>query len=96
MGNESTAGTNLRVFNNEENRWHMSWIDITYRKTAVFTAENIDGTVLMDGTNSQGRHIKNTFYNISKDSFDWKQEWTFDEGKTWISVSKFSCERISK
>lgn len=93
VGNKSTAGTNIRIFNEEKNQWHMAWIDKTNRRTAVFTAKNVNGTVVMDGTNAQGRHIKNTFYNISENGFDWKQEWTFDEGQNWVEVARIAAEK---
>jgi hypothetical protein len=92
--NEATVGTNIRIYNFEENRWYMAWIDKTNRTLATFTATNQDGMVIMDGTNAKGRHIRNTFFNISNNEFDWKQEWTFDESKTWIVVTKIHCTRI--
>jgi hypothetical protein len=48
----------------------------------------------MDGTNASGRHIKNTFFNISENEFNWKQEWTFDDGKSWVEVTKIHCRRV--
>ncbi|MCB0289711.1 MAG: hypothetical protein KDH97_05580 [Calditrichaeota bacterium] len=92
-GQETVAGTNIRIFNPEENQWHMAWIDKTVRRTAVFTAKNEDGKVLMEGTNAKGRHIRNTFYNISENSFEWQQEWTFDEGQSWVAVARIRGTR---
>ncbi len=92
-GKETTSGTNIRIFNSEENQWHMAWIDKTQRRTAVFTAKNIDGTVLMEGTNATGREVKITFYDISQNSFNWKQEWTFDGGQNWVTVVKLKATR---
>jgi len=42
---------------------------------------------------TQRREIQNTFFNLSSGKFDWKQEWTFDEGKTWVIVAKINCKR---
>jgi len=90
---KTVTGTNIRIYNPEENQWHMAWIDKTNRRLATFTAVNDDGTVVMDGTNAKGRYIKNTFFNISENEFDWKQEWTFDEGENWVVVAKIHCKR---
>ncbi len=90
-GRELTTGTNIRISNSEENRWYMAWIDKTHRRLATFTAVYENGKIIMDGTNAQGRHIHNTFYNISEKSFEWKQEWTFDEGKSWVEVARIKC-----
>lgn len=93
LDNKHAAGTNIRIYNTRDSLWHMAWIDKTHRRLATFTATNEDGTVVMDGTNADGRHIRNTFYNISAQAFDWKQEWTFDEGQTWMVVAKIHCTR---
>jgi hypothetical protein len=94
LNNEVVTGTNIRIYNPEEQQWHMAWIDKNVRRLAPFTAINDSGKVIMDGTNAKGRQIKNTFFNISKNEFDWKQEWTFDEGKSWVVVTKIHGVRI--
>ncbi len=94
LNNESIVGTNIRIFNPDENKWYMAWIDKTNRRLATFTALNENGIVKMNGTNAKGRHIKNTFYNFSESEFDWQQEWTFDEGKSWVIVTKIHCARL--
>ncbi|NKB68642.1 MAG: hypothetical protein GKR89_16385 [Candidatus Latescibacteria bacterium] len=87
------VGTNIRIYNSDENRWHMAWIDKTNRKLATVTAKNENGTIVMSGKNAAGRPVRNTFFNIAKDQFDWRQEWTFDEGKSWVEVAKIHCIR---
>lgn len=94
LNNEIITGTNIRIYNPKEKQWYMAWIDKTNRRLATFTAVNDDGKVIMDGTNAKGRHIRNTFFNISENTFDWKQEWTFDEGKSWVVVTKIHCTKI--
>jgi hypothetical protein len=96
LNNKTVSGTNIRIYNAEEKQWYMAWIDKTNRRLATFTAVNDKGSVIMDGTNAKGRHIKNTFFNMTDSEFDWKQEWTFDEGKTWIEVTKIHCTRINQ
>jgi hypothetical protein len=93
LNNENIIGTNIRIYNSEENQWYMAWIDKSNRRLATFTAINDSGTVIMDGTNAKRQHIRNTFFNISENEFDWKQEWTFDEGKSWVIVTKIHCKR---
>ena len=87
------VGTNIRIYNPEEKQWHMAWIDKTNRRLATFTSIYENGIMTMDGTNAKGRHIKNIFSNISKESFDWVQHWTFDEGKTWVEVARIHCTK---
>ena len=94
LKNQHAAGTNIRIYNPEEKQWYMAWIDKTVRRLATFTATNDSNTVVMDGHNAKGQHIKNIFYNIKKNEFDWRQEWTFDDGKTWITVTIIHGTRI--
>jgi hypothetical protein len=94
LNNEQVIGTNICIFNPEENKWHMAWIDKTNRRLAAFTARNKEATVIMDGTNAQGRHIRNTFFNILENEFDWNQEWTFDDGNSWVIVTKIHAVRV--
>lgn len=94
LNEERVVGTNIRIYNAEEKQWHMAWIDKTNRRLATFTAVNENGIVIMDGINAKGRHIKNTFFNMTDNEFDWKQEWTFDDEKTWVEVAKIHCVRI--
>ncbi|MCG6914063.1 hypothetical protein LJE86_09120, partial [bacterium BMS3Abin03] len=93
LNRRKAVGTNIRIYNSEDKLWYMAWIDKTHRRLATFTATNESGNIVMDGTNSNGRHIHNTFYNIKQDTFDWKQEWTFDEGKSWVEVARIHCVR---
>ena len=94
LNNQHVAGTNIRIYNPEEKQWYMAWIDKTVRRLATFTATNDNGTVVMEGHNAKGKHIKNIFLNIKKNEFDWRQEWTFDDGKSWITVTKIHGTRI--
>jgi len=93
LNRKKAVGTNIRIYNPDDKLWYMAWIDKTHRRLATFTATNESGNIVMDGTNSNGRHIHNTFYNIKQDTFDWKQEWTFDEGKSWVEVARIHCTR---
>lgn len=87
------VGTNIRIYNPEENKWYMAWIDKTNRRLATFTATYENTRIIMEGTNAKGRQIKNIFSNITKKSFDWTQQWTFDEGKTWVEVARIHCTK---
>lgn len=95
-GNDSTVvyGTNIRIYNAEENIWHMAWIHQDTQTLQTFTATNNNNDVIMRGKNFLGREIRNTFFDISENGFEWQQEWTFDEGKSWTIVAKIHCTRL--
>lgn len=87
------VGTNFRIYNPDEKQWHMAWIDKNNRRLATFTAVNEDDKIIMTGHNARGQPVKNTFLNITRDAFDWKQEWTFDRENSWVEVARIHCER---
>jgi hypothetical protein len=86
-------GTNIRIYNPEEKQWHMAWIDKTNRRLATFTAIVENDEIIMKGINAKGREIRNIFSNISAESFNWTQQWTFDGGNSWIEVARIQCRR---
>lgn len=95
-GSDSTLvyGTNIRIYNKNENLWYMAWIHGDGQKLATFTAVNENDKVIMEGTNASGREVRITFFDITDNSFEWQQEWTFDEGKSWTVVVKIHCSRL--
>lgn len=89
----NSMGTNIRIFNEAENKWYMGWIDTFNYKLLSFTAMEENGVLTMEGLNAQGRPIRNLFSNVTENSFDWVQQWSFDEGATWVDVAKIWCTR---
>ena len=86
-------GTNLRIYDPKAGEWAMTWIDTTARKTLTFTAKNVGDTVVMSGANAGGRPVRNTFSDITERTFEWVQEWTFDDGATWVPVVRIHATR---
>ncbi len=87
-------GTNIRIYRSDAGRWEMAWIDQNSRAVATFTAVEQNGDIQMRGTDARGRLARNTFSNVSDSAFDWTKEWTFDEGATWVPVSRIHATRI--
>ena len=81
-----TYGTNIRIFNNTEGQWEMAWIDSTNQVVRSFTATSTDDQIIMKSVGIDPPR-RNIFHNMSSEGFSWRQEWTFDDGKTWTPVS---------
>lgn len=88
-----SMGTNIRIYNDKDKKWYMAWIDTYNYKLQTFTATEENGKLTMEGKNVQGRPVRNVFFNATDNSFDWIQQWTFDDGKTWIDVAKIWCTK---
>ena len=91
---QTTIGTNIRIFNDEDKLWHMAWIHSARQRVATFTAINQDDRVVMQGMNDQDREVRNIFFDIRPDSFEWEQQWTFDAGESWVAVARIHATRI--
>ncbi|MEP5611308.1 MAG: hypothetical protein ABJP45_03630 [Cyclobacteriaceae bacterium] len=88
------SGINVRIFDPKEAIWKVTWVENVGRNFAHFTAKVVDGRIEMEGVNPAGRDVKVFFYEVKKDSFLWRLEWSFDDGKSWVAISRMKCSRI--
>ena len=86
-------GLNIRIYDPEEHLWHIARIDNKGRKVSLFTARGDSTRIVMAGVDARGRPSHNIFSEITPTSFLWTKEWTFDEGKSWVAVSRIRCVR---
>lgn len=86
-------GTNVRIFNAEKGEWEMAWVSTTTREVWRFTATSKEGEIVMRSVDLDPPR-RNIFHDFTPDSFRWRQEWTFDGGKTWIPVAYIEARRV--
>ncbi len=95
----AATGTNLRIYNREQERWHMVWTTHGQNEFDSFNAEFVDGVIVMHGEMPQrgqrNPHLAQiTFYNISVEHFDWKYEFSpLADGQNWTEAARLACER---
>lgn len=94
----ATKGTNLRVYDAENDEWDMVWTTETMGGFQHFTAKMLDGDIVMHGDIPAGQRpahkARITFHNITDSSFDWKYEASgVDDGVNWQLFSTLRCER---
>lgn len=94
----SSMGTNLRVYDPEEDQWVMVWATETLNGFQQFTARMVDGEMVMHGDITSGprqpHKARITFHNISEAHFDWKYESSaLDDGENWNLAATLSCDR---
>lgn len=93
-------GTNLRVYDSENDTWEMVWTTEKLGRFQTFTAKMRDGDIVMHGDIAEGpfpAHLARiTFHNISSNHFDWKYEASAPgDGKSWNLHSTLACDRNS-
>lgn len=89
-------GINLRTYDAKAEKWHIEWVDNINHRFINFEGSSEPGEFRMEGINSAGRLAKIRFFDFKPNSFKWEQAWTFDNGNTWVVVSKMNATRIGK
>ncbi|TQV73648.1 hypothetical protein FLL45_12300 [Aliikangiella marina] len=90
-------GTNIRIYNQKEKRWHMAWIANTGQKVESFKAIEQDGKIIMLG-HYQGANTRITFFDINQNSFSWMMERethaNTKDKKIWQTIYKIQGTRV--
>ena len=92
-------GTNIRSFDQKTGKWTNRWLPAGTLQWSSFESEMKDGKMVMiggGGTSPRGDFIsRNTFYEIGPDSWRWRQDRSYDQGKTWFEgVGFIDAKRI--
>lgn len=92
LGRDVT-GSNIRVYDSENELWNVVWFSNSNNKLSRFSAFNEGENVVMYNKESNPwRRI--TFYNIAQDTFSWKTESSADDGNTWQENLRIEAERV--
>jgi hypothetical protein len=86
--NGTYYGLNIRSFNPKEGKWDNRWIAQGNLQWKYFQSEMVDDTMVMtggEGTDQRGDFVdRNTFYEITEDSWRWRKDRSWDGGETWF------------
>lgn len=99
-GNENIIlrGTSIRSFNKNSGKYQIVWIMPGINGITDITAEFIDNKLVGRGKgyDNNGEFLeKFEYYNISKDSYSFKMDRSYDNGKNWIiNFGTFEAKRI--
>lgn len=85
-GPNALAGHSVSTYSAREKVWKQTWVD-NQGEYLDFTGEFKDGEMRLSrhGTGPDGkpRLARMVFASIKPDSFDWRWEFSSDDGKTW-------------
>ena len=77
-------GVGIRIYDETLNKWESVWVDTSNKKLEFREASSKDGEIVLFQTNAKGEKLKITYFEITEQSFEWKQE-VFDTTKeNWI------------
>lgn len=87
-GDFSFIGTAYRIYDENEKKWKIQFLDALKQKWIQIEGKMIDGEMCLNsfGTDNKGKDFisKIFFTDITKNSFTWRYDISYDNGKTWI------------
>lgn len=86
-------GTTLRFYDPESGAWQSTWISPKQNTTLTFVGRESGDEIVLEAVNKRGRLEHWIFYDIKRDSFNWRGESSDDEGKTWHQYTRYSFVR---
>jgi hypothetical protein len=96
MPNDGGTGTNLRTYNKESESWDIAWTMTGMSGFSHITAkESDDGNIVMTYVSPIPDPLRKiTFFPPEADSWNWKLEFSFDAGETWVEVYRIKATRL--
>ncbi len=94
-------GTNIRSFNPQTAKWDNRWLSQHGLEWKYYESEQVGSTMVMtggEGKDRQGRDFidRNTFHDITWNSWKWRKDRSFDGGQTWVEgVFFIDAQRIA-
>jgi hypothetical protein len=86
-------GTTVRYFDPAIDAWRLTWVNPAQNYVATLVGRARGGDILQEGADDQGRTLRWTFSNITRDGFVWRGEVSSDSGRTWRTVQEMSARR---
>lgn len=80
-------GIGLQCYDRETGMWQMTWTDNMSARISMYTGKMENGKTVITGEdlyNGEKFLTRITTFNQTKNSFDWKMEYSTDGGKTFL------------
>ena len=86
-------GTTLRVYDPDNDLWHITWIDPVRQAFNRMTGNQVGNDIVQEYRASDGTLCQWLFTEISAGSFHWTNRESKDEGKSWKVRGEFFLRR---
>jgi len=77
-------GIGIRIYNERLNKWESVWVDTGNKKLEFREASSNEKEITLYQTNIEGQKIRINYVDMTKKSFEWKQEVYNEEDGKWI------------
>jgi len=82
-------GSTLRVYDPQNDLWHITWIDPVKQANNRMTGRKIGNEIVQEYRADDGKRVQWLFTDITPDSFHWINRDSADDGKNWIIRGEF-------
>lgn len=93
-GTERTMGTTLRFFDAKRKLWRVIWIAPQAGAVIQLEGGEVDGRIVLRGTDVDGSLTRWSFNDIQPNSFTWRSETSRDDGRTWLPTEEHHLHRL--
>lgn len=89
-------GSTVRFYDEANDDWQSIWIVPSRGEIRTFRAHQEGEDVLLEGKKKDGTPERWVFFEITTDSFKWKAEESYDNGKSWVLTEVMDIRRMLK
>lgn len=90
---ELMHGTTVRVYDPQNDLWHITWIDPVKQVYNRMTGRKVGDEIVQEYRTEEGVRVQWLFTEIRTDSFHWIARRSKDDGKTWKIRGEFFLRR---
>lgn len=90
----TSSGTSVRVYDPDIDAWRVHWFGPAGRNFCTLIGRADGAGIVQLGTQVDGRDLKWTFTNITRDSFTWQGFISDDGGHTWVREQDMQAKRV--
>lgn len=87
-------GTTIRFPMEDGRIWKSIWIGPMNKVIRIFETRRINDEIVLNSKIENGELIQWIFSKITGETFQWRGEKSFDEGKTWFLYEDLNAKRI--
>lgn len=80
---ERNIGTSIRFFDQKAKTWQVVFLSPQFSSILKVQGGLEEDRIILRGKDDQGNRIRWSFNDIRKDSFLWRGETSYDDGRTW-------------
>lgn len=84
----------LRIYNPSNKTWQAAWLSSRNGRLDNYLGLQTDGEIIFTASAADnGRLTRQVFSNLNPQSFQWRIEWSKDQGQTWLPVYRVQATR---